>query len=183
MTTRRARVATAAVCVVAAALAGSVARAGFIPAWSYVPAPLRAQLAAKSGGSLFLPARTPLFYRYRSGATVTNGKLSVTFTNRVRVRQGLWRWTKQTFRWQALPLAARADCAARSTRDTTLQVDGNKVYWSASKDLGTAWRCVTDTRGRRFVLAADGGGRLGDVALARVVASGLDVAARMTVTR
>ena len=81
------------------------ATAGFTPAWSYVPAPLRAHLAAESGGVLFLPARTPAFYRYRSGAAVTNGKLRVTFTNRVRIRAGVWQWTKKTFVWTcpALP--------------------------------------------------------------------------------
>ena len=72
------------VAVVVLVLAGAVgtARAGFTPAWSYLPAPLRAHLAAESGGVLYLPARTPDFYRYRSGATVTNGKLTVTFTKR-----------------------------------------------------------------------------------------------------
>jgi len=152
-----------AVCV-AAATAGGVARAGFVPAWSYVPAPLRARLAAQSGGTLFLPARTPLFYRYRSGAAVTNGRLSVGFTNRVRIRQGLWRWTKATFTWNVRPLPASTAC--------------NKVYWSASGNGGTAWRCVTDKRGRSLVLSASSTGSLGDVGLAIVVASGLDVSGR-----
>ena len=83
------------------AVAGGTARAGFIPAWSYLPASLRTHLAAETGGALFLPARTPDFYRYRSGATVTNGKLAVTFTNRVRIRAGVWQWTKKTFVWNA----------------------------------------------------------------------------------
>jgi hypothetical protein len=165
-------------CLAVAAVAGSAARGGFTPAWSYLPAPLRAQLAAKEGGSLYLPARMPLFYRFRSGAAVTNGKLTVTFTNRVRVRQGLWRWTKQTIRWQALPLAAGTDCTAWRIRDKTLQVDGNKVYWSASPAPGAAWRCVTDRRGRRLVLTASASGTFAGEPLAGVVASGLDVSRR-----
>jgi len=166
-----------AVCIVATT-AGGVARAGFVPAWSYVPAPLRARLAAQSGGSLFLPARTPLFYRYRSGAAVTNGRLSVTFTNRVRIRQGLWRWTKATFAWRVQPLPASTACSDWMPKDKTLQVDGNKVYWSASGTGGSAWRCVTDKRGRSLVLSASSAGNLGDVGLAIVVASGLDVSDR-----
>jgi len=164
-------------CVVAAA-AGGVARAGFTPAWSYVPAQLRAKLAGQSGGSLYLPARTPLFYRYRSGANVTNGKLAVTFTNRVRIRQGLWKWTKANFTWNVQRLPASTACSGWMTKDKTLQVDGNKVYWSANGNGGTAWRCVTDKRGRSLVLSASSTGNLGDVGLAVVVASGLDVSAR-----
>ncbi len=164
--------------VAAAAVAGGAARAGFIPSWSYLPAPLRARLAAQGGGSLFLPARTPLFYRYRSGAAVTNGVLTAPFTNRVRIRQGLWRWTKDTFVWRVQPLAASVGCSDWKTRDKTLQVDGNKVFWSASGDGGTAWRCVTDRRGRPLVLSASAGGKIGAVGLAIVVASGLDVSRR-----
>ena len=166
-----------AACAPAAVVSG-VARAGFTPAWSYLSQPLRARLAAQGGGSLFLPARTPLFYRYRSGAAVANGRLSVTFTNRVRVRQGLWRWTNKTFVWHAQRLPASTTCPAWMTRDKTLQMGGNKVYWSANGAGGTAWRCVTDKRGRTMVLSASSTGNLGDAGLAMVVASGLDVSAR-----
>ena len=160
-------------------LAGGAAesgRAGFTPAWSYVPAPLRARLAASEGGSLFLPARTPLFYRYRAGAKVAGRTLSVPFTNRVRVRQGVWRWTNQTFLWQAQPLGSGAGCSTWKPMDKTLQLSGNKVFWSST--AGTAWRCVTDRRGRRLVLSATASGPPGDVGLGTVVASGLDVAGR-----
>ena len=164
----------------AAAIAGGVARAGFIPAWSYVPATLRAQLAAESGGSLYLPARAPLFYRYRSGAAVKNGRLSVTFTNRVRIHQGLWRWTKDTFVWGVQRLPASTACSSWMTKDQTYQVGGNKVYWSSGTNGGTAWRCVTDKRGRSFVLSASAGPMGSGVGLAIVVASGLDVSSRTT---
>src|SRR5438105_12750433 len=156
------------------ALGLSVA-ATFTPAWSYVPAPLRATLAAQSGGSLDLPARTPSFYRYRSGAAVRSGILSVRFTNRVRVRTGVWRWTNQSFVWQVRRIAAAADCRGFGSAQKTLQVDGNKVFWSPNQ----AWRCVTGRRGRRYALVAwDGSGKLPDVALAIVAASGADVSAR-----
>jgi hypothetical protein len=156
----------------ALALAAS-ASAKFTPAWSYVPHALRAQLATKSG-TLYLPARTPLFYRYRSGARLDGGILTVRFTNRVRVRQGVWRWTSKSFVWQVRPLAKTAVCASWGGAQKTLQMAGNKVY-SAN---GTAWRCVTDGHGRRHVLAALQGGTLPDVALGGIVASGLDVAGR-----
>jgi hypothetical protein len=149
------------------------AGAGFTPAWSYVPAPLRAQLAQKSGGSLYLPARTPSFYRYRSGATVVNGKLTVPFSNRVRVSAGVWRWTKQTFLWHTAPFAG--DCASWDALDKTLQLSGNKVY--SSSTTGTVWRCVRDRRGRQIVLSATAPtpGRLGPGV---AVASALDVSGR-----
>ncbi|MGN6796951.1 MAG: hypothetical protein ACTHKS_02255 [Gaiellaceae bacterium] len=162
-----------AVVVVLLAVAGGTARAGFTPAWTYVPASLRAHLAAKSGGVLFLPARTPDFYRYRSGATVVNGKLTVTFTNRVWIRAGVWQWTKKTFVWNARRYAG--DCTAFATPDKTLQLSGNKVYWSAG--TGVAWRCATDARGRTFVLSARSA-TVGAVGLASAVASGLDVSRR-----
>jgi hypothetical protein len=164
----------------AAVVATGVARAGFTPAWSYVPAPLRAKLATQSGGSLFLPARTPLFYRYRSGAAVANGRLSVTFWNRVRIRQGLWRWTKDSFVWRVQPLPASTACTSWLPKDQTLQVDGNKVFWSSGTNGGTAWRCVTDKRGRSLVLSASAGPKAPSVGLAVVVASGLDVSSRTT---
>ena len=160
-----------------AVVAAGGARAGFTPAWSYVPAPLRATLAAKEGGTLFLPARTPLFYRYRAGAAVANGKLSVPFTNRVRIRQGLWKWTKESFQWEVLPLAKGSACTSWATVTQTYQVDGNKVY--GTDDAGGAvWRCVVDRNGKAHVLAATAGGKPAAVGLAIVVASGLDVSNR-----
>lgn len=140
----------------------------FTPAWSYVPAPLRAQLASRQGGALYLPARTPSFYRYRSGAGVRNGVLEVTFTNRVRIRRGLWRWTKATFLWRVGRVPAAFDCGAGAEK--TLQLSGNKVYTAGDR----AWRCV----GRYELEAIDGSGRLPPVGLGYVVASGLDVARR-----
>lgn len=140
----------------------------FTPAWSYVPAPLRAHLAQQQGGALYLPARTPSFYRYRSGASVRNGVLQATFTDRVRVRQGLWRWTGRSFVWRVRRVAAGFDCRAGAER--TLQMSGNKVYAAGDR----AWRCVK----QRELEAVDSSGRLPDVGLGYVVASGLDVARR-----
>ena len=162
----------------ASVVAGGGAEAGFTPAWSYLPAPLRAKLAVQEGGSLFLPARVPLFYRYRSGAAVTSGKLTVPFTNRVRVRAGVWKWTKQSLRWEVLPLAQGTACTSWATVAKSFHVDGNKVYWADDATGGTAWRCLVDRTGKSHVLAATGGGKLVGVALATVVASGLDVSRR-----
>jgi hypothetical protein len=163
--------------VLLAAVVGSSADAGFTPAWSYLPAPLRAQLAAESGGSLFLPARTPAFYRYRSGATVVHGTLTARFVNRVRVRAGVWRFTSDNFVWRAAPYAGA--CTAWQTVDRTLQLSGNKVYWSDG--AGAAWRCVRDTRGRQVVISASSPTGLAAAGLASTVASGLDVGARTSV--
>lgn len=177
LTGRRTLVVLGAV-VLAAALLASVAGAKVTPAWSYLSKPLRTQLAAKSGGTLYLPARTPLFYRYRSGAKVLNGVLTVTFTNRVRIRQGLWKWTKQTFVWQVRPLAKKVACIDWAPRTQTFQVDGNKVYGS-DQNGGEAWRCVVDRYGKSHVLVALlGGPKFAPVAYSLIVASGLDVSGR-----
>jgi hypothetical protein len=123
---------------------------------------------------LFLPARTPAFYRYRSGASVVNGTLTVKFTNRVRIRAGLWQWTKKTFVWTARRWSR--ECTAFATPDKTLQLSGNKVYVSDSS--GVAWRCVKDARGRSFVMSASSTTGLAGAGLASAVASGLDVSGR-----
>lgn len=172
------RIATLGLTLALAGAAGGTARAGFVPAWSYVPAPVRAQLAAASGGTLYLPARVPLFYRYRSGARVSGGTLSVPFTNRVRVRQGVWRWTAQTFLWQVRALPAAADCVDWLQNEKTMQVGGNKVYTSTASGA-VAWRCVTDRNGRTLVLSATQTGA-NAAPPATVVASALDVSRRKT---
>jgi hypothetical protein len=165
--------------VLCAALASAgVAAATITPAWSYVPSKVRAQLAAQGGGVLYLPARTPLFYRYRSGAKVVDGKLSVTFTNRVRIRQGLWRWTKQTFLWQVLPLPASVTCTTWANPDKTYQFAGNKVYFANDAAGGKTWRCVKDKRGRQRVLVASHASQFAGQPILPPVASGLDVARR-----
>ena len=106
---------------------------------------------------------------------------SVPFTNRVRIRQGLWKWTKQSFVWEVLPLAKGSACTSFATVAQTFQVDGNKVY--GTDDAGaTAWRCVVDRNGKSHVLVATGG-KLGGVGLATVVASGLDVSRRTSAFR
>ena len=178
MSAMRLRVAVVLAVALAATVAGS-AGAGFVPAWSYVPPALRASLAAKSGGSLYLPARTPLFYRYRSGASVSNGRLTVPFRNRVRVPGrplavdgadvSLASDTCRGERCLCDLEAARPDVAGRRQQGV-LERDRSAG--------GTAWRCVTDRRGRRVVLAASAGRNLGAAGLATIVASGLDVSRR-----
>ena len=176
MTRTRTSLILAGLCWSLALVGGASAKA--TPAWSYLPTKVRAQLAARSGGVLYLPARTPLFYRYRSGAKVVNGRLSVSFTNRVRIRKGLWRWTTQTFLWQVLPLPASANCATWATPDKTYQFAGNKVYFANDAAGGKTWRCVTDRRGRRHVLVASHAPQFAGRPILQPVASGLDVSGR-----
>ena len=160
--------------VIVAVTATGNASAAFVPAWSYLSPALRAHLAAQSGGTLFLPARTPYGYRYRAGATFASGVLTVPFTRRVRISQGVYRWTKDSFVWQARRHAGT--CTTWAPLGKTLQVDGNKVYWSSASDV--TWRCVTDRLGRHLVLSAYGKTAFAGVPLATVVASGLDVSRR-----
>jgi hypothetical protein len=160
-----------------AAVVVASASAGFVPAWSYVSPVTRAKLAAAGGGTLYLPARVPLFYRYRSGARVANGRVTVPFTNRVRVRPGVWRWTNESFDWSVQRLGTGKSCTGWAMPTRSFQLSGNKVYWSSGLDGGTAWRCATTARNQTYVMSA-AGAKLSDVGLAGVVASGLDVARR-----
>ena len=179
MTARTAAVLS--VCAVAAAVAGGTARAGFTPAWSYLPAPF-ARSSRRERRQPLPPGQDAQLLSLPRGCGGAGRKLTVTFTNRVRIRQGLWRWTSQTLRWQVQPLGAGKACTAWAPLDKTLQVDGNKVFSSSAIDGGKAWRCVVDKRGRTMVLSASAGGRLGDVGSAIVVASGLDVSGRTSGT-
>lgn len=167
---------------IAAAVLGIAASAAdalfttFTPAWTYLPPQVRSSLAAKLHGTLYLPSKTPAFYRYRAGATVSRKTLAVRFTNRVRVRAGLWRWTRQSFLWQVHSLPASQRCTDWKPVDTTWHLAGNTVFWSAAD--ATAWRCATDRTKHTHVLSASEGGSLPAVALGIVVARGLDAAGR-----
>jgi hypothetical protein len=164
-----------AVSLVALALAAGTADAGFTPAWSYLSPALRTSLAKQAGGTLYLPARSGTGYRYRSGAKVVNGVLSVPFTQRVRIRQGVYQWTKLNYLWQTQPLPSGTACVDWAPKLKTLQVGGNKVYWSST---GVTWRCVTTGTGEQLVLSASRTGNPADSDLATIVASGLDVSGR-----
>jgi hypothetical protein len=159
------------------ALAASTASAGFTPAWTYLSPALRASLAKQLGGTLYLPARAGTGYRYRSGAKVTNGVLTVPFTQRVRIRQGVYQWTKQSYVWRTQPLHAGTACVDWAPKDKTYQVGGNKVYWSSTNAV--TWRCVTTKSGKHLVLSASApGSKYASVGLATIVGSGLDVSGR-----
>jgi hypothetical protein len=164
---------------VVATLAAGTAGAAVVPSWSYLPEVVRAHLAAGGDGTLYLPARTPEFYRYRAGAKVTKGIVSVPFTNRVRVRAGVWKWTAQTFLWRVQPSTRATDCLTWQTNEKTLQLSGNKVYSGQSAAGGSiAWRCVTDRKGRALILSS-ATVRVGEgAAMGVVVASALDVSRR-----
>jgi hypothetical protein len=175
----RGRIGVVCVLAAAAAVSATVAGAGFVPAWSYLPVTVRAHLAAGGDGALFLPARTPDFYRYRAGAKVAAGVVSVPFTNRVRVRAGVWTWTAQTFLWQVHPSTHTIDCRTWQTNEKTLQLSGNKVYSGQSAVGGSiAWRCVTDREGRALILSSTSVRAAQGVAMGVVVASALDVSHR-----
>jgi hypothetical protein len=167
----------AAVSVVVLALAASTADAGFTPAWTYLSPALRASLAKQLGGTLYLPAKSGTGYRYRTGAKVTNGVLTVPFTQRVRIRQGVYQWTKLNYVWQTQALPAGTACIDWAPRDKTFQVGGNKVYFAGT--TGVTWRCVTTKKGKQLVLSASApGNKYASEGLAVIVASGLDVAGR-----
>ncbi len=97
-------------------------------------------IEAKAGALAYVPTRIAIGFRYR-GWSFRSGTLAITFRDRA---SRLLRFTA----------ARRAgDCAAG--KQTSFQLDGNKVYWSPTPAGQKAWRCVTGANGRQIELAVD----------------------------
>ena len=92
-----------------------------------------------------------------------DGKLVLTFKERT---------SADSFRFE-VSLSPRAPCDGGGAFNRILQVDGNKVYYGGDKGYWIAWRCVVSPKTRTsYVLSVLSRGKLPDVALAQVAASG-----------
>ncbi len=121
------------------------------------------RIQAKAGDASYLPTRLPLGYRYERWQ-LQGGKLVVTFKHRSSA-------DRFTFRVERLPRGM--ECDLQGSFHRILQMDGNRVYYGGEKGEWIAWRCVTSPKTHtRYLLRAQSGGPLPDVALARVAASG-----------
>jgi hypothetical protein len=106
-----------------------------------VPIPHNALLAidGKMTGRNFLPTRMLSGFTYRSW-TLKGGILRVDFVNKA----GL------AIEWRVEPMTGNCDTG----KQTSYQLNGNKVWWAQQGHDQVAWRCVFDQRGKPLRLAA-----------------------------
>ena len=114
-------IAIAALC--AALLVGPVAAAP----GAQVPAFSLKRIQAKAGDASYLPTRLPFGYRYERWQ-LPSGKLVVTFKHKNSA-------DRFTFQVERLPQGMECDLQGSFLR--TLQMDGNKVYYSARRASGS----------------------------------------------
>ena len=117
------------------------------------------QIARARPSLAYAPTRMLIGFRFRSWRT-TPAAVYERFTNRAA-----WEIT-----FVAAPL--RGTCSAGKTK--TFQLDGNKVYWSQTRNEQQAWRCVRNRSGlwvRLVAASPQPPTKLADTGLGRVVAS------------
>ena len=115
-------VVTVAVAVVSAAQAGT----------PVVPVATQARIAKVRPSLAYAPTRMLIGFRFRSWRT---GPAAVyeRFTNKAG--------------WEITFVAAPLRGTCRAGRSKTFQLDGNKVYWSQTRNEQQAWRCVRNRGG------------------------------------
>ena len=152
------------------ALLGGLALALLAPAPSIAAAPAGAKvppftlklLQKRFGDQTYMPTRLPIRYQYLRWQQM-DGKLVLTFKERT---------SADSFRFEVSKLAPGAPCGGGAF-NRILPVDGNKVYYGGEKGYWIAWRCVVSPRTKTsYVLSVRSRGKLPDVALAQVAASG-----------
>jgi hypothetical protein len=148
------------VLVVAAIATGfaSTASAATRPA---VPAFTQHSILKRAPALAYVPARLPVGYRYHRWWYATSPEPVVRIWFRNRAGKEL----------VFIASRAKGDCAAG--REKTLQMGGNKVYWSHTESEQQAWRCVNGVR--LTVATPQPPDRFGDSGLGRVAASGHEI--------
>ena len=159
------------------ALLGGLALALLAPAPSIAAAPAGAKvppftlklLQKRFGDQTYMPTRLPMRYQYLRWQQM-DGKLVLTFKERT---------SADSFRFEVSKLKPGAPCDGGGAFHRILQMDGNKVYYGGDKGYWIAWRCVVSPKTKTsYVLSVFSRGKLPDVALAQVAASGKRFASR-----
>lgn len=133
------------------------------PAGAKVPPFTLKLLQKRFGDQAYLPTRLPLRYQYLRWQQL-DGKLVLTFKERTNA---------DSFRFEVSKLEPGAPCDGGGAFHKILQMDGNKVYYGGDKGYWIAWRCVVSPKTKTtYVLSVLSRGKLPDVALAQVAASG-----------
>jgi hypothetical protein len=126
-------------------------------------------LQKRFGDQTYLPTRLPMRYQYLRWQQF-DGKLVLTFKERT---------SADSFRFEVSKPQPGAACDGGGAFTRTLQMDGNKVYYGGDKGYWIAWRCVVSPKTKTsYVLSVLSRGKLPDVALAQVAASGKRFARR-----
>ena len=120
-------------------------------------------LQHRFGEQTYAPTRVPSGYRYSRWQKV-NDSLVLTFKERT---------STDSFRFEVSKLAPTAPCDGGGAFHRIIQTDGNKIYYGGDKGYWKAWRCVVSPKTKtRYVLTVLSNGKLSDIALAQVSASG-----------
>jgi hypothetical protein len=157
--------------VIRKALLTGLVLALLVPAVSTAAAPAGAKvppftlklLQTRFGDQAYLPTRLPLRYQYLRSQQL-DGKLVLTFKERT---------SADSFRFEVSKLQPGTACDGGGAFNRILQMDGNKVYYGGDKGYWIAWRCVVSPKTKTsYVLSVLSRGKLPDVGLAQVAASG-----------
>ena len=128
-----------------------------------VPAFTLNLLQHQFGDQAYVPTRVPTGYRYSRWQRIDDS-LVLTFKERT---------STDTFRFEVSKLAPAAPCDGGGAFHRIIQTDGNKIYDGGDKGYWKAWRCVVSPKtNTRYVLTALSKGKLSDLDLAQVSASG-----------
>jgi len=131
-----------------------------------VPVPLAAQrtIEQRAGALSYVPARVPFGFRY--------SRWSYTSGSRPALRIWFHRRGKPAA-WQITFIASRQSGSC-PRGEKSYQVDGNKVWWSHTRNEQQAWRCVSGPKGavRLTAATAISPASFAPVALAQVAAAG-----------
>ena len=97
-----------------------------------MPVATQARIAKVRPSLAYAPTRMLIGFRFRSWRT---GPAAVyeRFTNKAG--------------WEITFVAAPLRGTCRAGRSKTFQLDGNKVYWSQTRNEQQAWRCVRNRNG------------------------------------
>jgi hypothetical protein len=144
-------------------LVPAAAMAAAPPTGAKVPPFTLKLLQKRFGDQTYLPTRLPMRYQYVRWQQL-DGKLVLTFKERT---------SADSFRFEVSKLQPGAACDGGGAFTRILQMDGNKVYYGGDKGYWIAWRCVVSPKTKTaYVLSVLSRGKLPDVALAQVAASG-----------
>jgi hypothetical protein len=133
------------------------------PTGAKVPAFTLKLLQKRFGDQAYAPTRLPMRYQYLRWQQI-DGKLVLTFKERT---------SADSFRFEVSKLEPGSPCDGGGAFHKILQMDGNKIYYGGDKGYWIAWRCVVSPRTKTtYVLSVLSRGKLPDVALAQVAASG-----------
>jgi hypothetical protein len=127
---------------------GSVVAALVVPvaAATLVPVPLVVQRAIKQRTSVvgYVPARVPFGFRYARWSYAAKPQPVTRIWFRRRLKPASWQIT----------FVASKQAGSCPRGEKSYQVDGNKVWWSHTRNEQQAWRCVAGPKGSVRLTAA-----------------------------